>query len=69
MSDAVAFRRMEPAGAERHRREARRPSEREGANQTPYNYFAASAPMGTDRGPSISFGAPGWLNRRSPGGC
>src|SRR6266446_2416375 len=37
VSDAMAFRRMEPAGAERHRRAGRRPSERERASQTPYN--------------------------------
>jgi hypothetical protein len=33
-----AFHRMEPTGVERHRREARRVSEPERANQTPYNF-------------------------------
>src|SRR5438094_4994247 len=33
----LAFHRMEPAGAERHRREARRVSELARANQTPYS--------------------------------
>ena len=36
----MASRRMEPAGAERHRREARRVSERERTSQTPYNNCA-----------------------------
>src|SRR5262249_13549875 len=34
----LAFHRMEPAGAEGHRREARRVSELARANQTPYNF-------------------------------
>jgi hypothetical protein len=33
---------MEPAGAERHRREARRVSELARANQTPYNLILAA---------------------------
>ncbi len=36
-----AFHRMEPAGAERHRRAGRRPSERERTSQTPYSCRAA----------------------------
>ena len=36
MSDAATFRRMEPAGAERHRRAGQRPSERERTSQAPY---------------------------------
>ena len=37
-SNAAASHRMEPAGAERHRRAGRRPSEWERVCQTPYNF-------------------------------
>ena len=37
VSDAATFRRMEPAGAERHRRAGQRPSERERTSQAPYS--------------------------------
>src|SRR6267154_3825927 len=38
VSNAPASHRMEPAGAERHRRGGRRPSEWERVSQTPYNF-------------------------------